>query len=73
MIDWTTKIKVGTEIQVVKNNQPHYIEIEWKKPDTLGKEVQYLIAKIKGNRDVLGMSNYLVFKEGKYQGRRPHK
>ena len=33
----------------------------------------YLISKIKGNNDILGMSHYLVFIENKYQYRESKK
>jgi hypothetical protein len=72
-VKWTDNIKIGTDIQTVKNNQPDFLEIDWAKPDTIGIESFYLIKKIKGNKDVLAMSNYLVFTNGKYQGRKAHK
>jgi hypothetical protein len=72
-IMWADNIKVGTDIQTVKNSKPDFIEINWNQPDTFDNKICYLITKIKGNRDILGMSNYLVFTDNKYQGRRPHK
>ena len=72
-IEWADNIKVGTDIQLVKNATPDFIEINLSKPDTLDSEICYLITKIKGNRDILRMSNYLAYTGNKYQGRRPHK
>lgn len=72
-IRWADNIKIGTDIQTVKNNQPDFIEIGWSKPDTIGNEVIYLITRIKGSTDVLKMTHHLVFVDNKYQGRRPHK
>ncbi len=75
-IRWADNINVGTDIQTVKNNQPDFLEIAWDKPDTslLDNELLYEITKIKGNNyDPLNMTHYLVFVDGKYQGRRPHK
>ena len=73
-IHWADKIQTGTDIQTVKSNQPDFIEIAWDKPDTLDNELLYEITKIKGNNfDPLNMSHHLVFIDGKYQGRRPHK
>jgi len=72
-IHWADNIKAGTNIQIVKNNQPDFLEVAWDKPDTLDNNLLYKIKEIKGSHDPLNMSHYLVFIDGKYQGRRPHK
>ena len=73
MIEWTDNIKIGSDIQFVKDCQPDFIEIDWKKPESYKNETYYLITKIKGSRDILNMSHFLVFIDGKYQGRKSHK
>jgi hypothetical protein len=70
MIEWTDTIKIGTEIQIVKKNQPNFIEISWKNPLKIENEIFYEISKIEGNNDILSMSNFLIFIDGKYQGRK---
>lgn len=70
MIEWTDTIEIGTEIQTVKNTQPTFIEISWNNPSKIENEVLYEISKIEGNNDILNMSNFLVFVDGKYQGRK---
>jgi len=72
-IDWVDNIKVGTDIQSVKNNQPVFIEIDWGKPDTLDNKLLYKISKIKGSNDLLKMEHFLVFVGDKYQGRQSSK
>ena len=73
MIDWTDNIKIDTNIQSVKDEQPDFIEIDWDNPILKENEKRFLITKIKGNRDILNMSNYLLFIDNKYQGRDSHK
>ena len=68
-ISWTDSIKLGTTIEAVKKDQPKFLEIDWDKPEVNGDEEKYHITSIKGNNDVLNMTNYLVFVDGKYQGR----
>ena len=76
-IEWIESIKIGTDIQTVKNDQPDFIIIGWDKPDTLlcppdmscghnGYHLCYEIKKIKGNNDILNMIHYLEFEDGKY-------
>ncbi|QHI34822.1 hypothetical protein IMCC3317_01660 [Kordia antarctica] len=70
---WANNIESGTTIENVQKLQPDYIEIDWEDPRTFENEKWYFITKIKGNYDVLGMSNYLVFIDDKYQGREARK
>jgi hypothetical protein len=72
-IEWADNIKVGTDIQAVKNSQPDFLEIAWDKPDKLENELFYEITEIKGGHDHLNMQHFLIFIDNKYQGRRPHK
>jgi len=69
MVAWSREIKIGTDIQIVKKNQPDWIEIDWDHPDTIDSFTVYLITKIKGNRDILHMENRFAFVKDKYQGR----
>ncbi len=73
MIDWTSSIEIGTDIETVKKMQPEYLEIDWNQPDTFDNEIRYYIKNIKFDYDALKMTNYLVFIDGKYQGRFAHK
>lgn len=69
MIKWTGSIKKGTDKEVVKQNQPNYLEIDWSNPDTINDRIRYEIINIKGNRDMLKMQNFVVFVDDKYVGR----
>ena len=73
MIDWTDKIEIGTDIGIVKNNQPDFVKITWNKPIKSEEKIFYEITEIKGNNDILDMSNFLVFEDDKYQGLQSHK
>ena len=44
------------------------LEIDWDNQDTVDNQVYFEITGIKRNRDILDMSNYLVFADNKYQG-----
>ena len=68
-IDWMDSISVGTNLETVKKTQPDFVEINWNKPLKIGNESYYEIIEINGNYDILNMSNYLVFVNGKFQGR----
>ncbi len=72
-INWADNIEKGTDINLVKKNQPSYIEIDWSKPDTFNGCHSYYVKNIKGNRDILHMSYELVFKDNKYQYRDSNK
>lgn len=72
-IRWADSIKIGTDIQAVKNNQPDFIEIDWSEPETIGNSAIYLITRIKGSTDILKMTHHLTFEDNKYQGRRSRK
>lgn len=73
MIDWIDNITIGTDIREVKKEQPKYIEIDWNNPRINGDKKEYLITKIVGNHDLLGMSYHLVFRNNHYVGREAHK
>jgi hypothetical protein len=47
--------------------------VDWDNPELVENQKRFLIQDIKGNKDILGMSNYLVFIDDKYIGREPHK
>lgn len=68
MLDWIDTIKIGLNIEDIKSIQPDYLEIDWKDPRIFENEKWYFITKIKGHDDVIGMSNYLIFIDDKYQG-----
>jgi len=70
MIEWTDELEIGSSVQVVKNTQPTFIEISWDQPVKIENEILYEISKIDGEYDILKMSNFLVFVDGKYQGRK---
>jgi hypothetical protein len=73
-IKWADSLEIGTDIHLIKDNQPDFLEISWDNPVTLDNAILYEITKIKGNNyDALYMTHYLVFVDGKYQGRKPHK
>jgi hypothetical protein len=72
-IEWIDNLESELTIQEVKDSQPEYIKIDWANPQIIDNEKWYLITKIKGNNDVLGMSHYLVFVENKYQYRESKK
>ena len=72
-IDWTDNLENGLDIKDVQNGQPDYILIDWENPQIVDDQKWYLITKIKGINDVLGMSHYLVFIEDKYQYRESKK
>lgn len=73
MIDWTDNLELDLSIDNVKEQQPDFLKIDWDNPQIFENEKRYLILKIKGNNDPLGMNNFLVFIENKYQGRFAHK
>ena len=72
-IKWADNLETELNIKDVKKQQPDFIEIDWENPRTIDNQKLYLITKIKGNRDILGMSHYLVFIENKYQYRESKK
>jgi hypothetical protein len=72
-IEWTDNLESELTIKEVKDSQPKYIQIDWANPLIVDDQKWYLITKIKGNNDVLGMSHYLVFVENKYQYRESKK
>lgn len=74
MIEWTSSIQPGTEIAIVKENQPDFLTIDWNNPDSLkNNRIRYAITEIQGFNDSLGMSYYLEFQNNGYQGLIPHK
>ena len=72
-INWADNLEKEQNFKDVQKEQPDYIEIDWKNPQIVDNQKWYLITKIKGNRDILGMSHYLVFIENKYQYRESKK
>ncbi|MGJ8684269.1 MAG: hypothetical protein ACSHWW_06580 [Nonlabens sp.] len=72
-IHWADEIETGSMIEEVKEIQPNYLEIDWNNPQVNGNEKLFLITSIKGNHDILNMSNYLVFENDKFKGRTSHK
>jgi hypothetical protein len=72
-IEWMDNIEIETNIEIVKENQPEFIEIDWKDPEIKGNENWYYIVNIKGSYDPIGMSHQLVFIENKYDRRESHK
>jgi hypothetical protein len=67
-IEWMDNLKPQTNIEIVKENQPEFVKIDWEDPEKKGNEKWYYIQNIKGNYDPLGMSHQLVFIEDKYIG-----
>ncbi|WP_010137167.1 hypothetical protein [Ochrovirga pacifica] len=72
-IQWTDNLESKLTIKEVQDLQPEFIEIDWENPKIVDNQKWYLIAKIKGNNDILGMSHYLVFIENSYQYRESKK
>ena len=72
-IDWADNLKIEQSINDVQKEKPDYIEIDWENPQIVDNQKWYLITKIKGNNDILGMSHYLVFIEDKFQYRESKK
>ena len=72
-IDWADNLEKEQSFQSVQKEQPEHIEIDWENPQIVDNQKWYPITKIKGNNDILEMSHYLVFIEGKYQYRESKK
>lgn len=72
-IDWMDNLESGLSVENVQNVQPNFIEIDWDNPLTFDNEKWYLITKIEGSNDILGMSHYLVFINNIYQYRESKK
>ncbi len=72
-IAWMDNLESELTIENVQKNQPNYIEIDWKNPLIVDDQKWYMITKIKGSYDILGMSHYLVFVKDKYQYRESKK
>ncbi|WP_299096611.1 hypothetical protein [uncultured Winogradskyella sp.] len=73
-IEWADNIEAELNLSEVQKLQPDFIEVDWNNPlSTSENERWYLITEIKGNRDVLSMSHFLVFKDGKYKYRESKK
>ena len=74
MIEWYNNVPVGTELIIVKENQPDYIKINWESPVIFENGIiRYSIIKIKGDNDLLKMSYFLEFKDNKFIGQFAHK
>ena len=72
-IEWMDNIEPETNIEIVKDNQPEFVIIDWKDPEKKGNENWYYIQNIRGSYDALGMSHQLVFIENKFDRRESHK
>jgi hypothetical protein len=72
-IHWADNINLGSDIETVKKSQPKFVKISWDKPLVIENENYYEIVEIEGNNDFLNMQNFLVFIDGKYQGRESKK
>ena len=73
-IEWADNIEAELKITEVQKQQPEFIEIDWNNPLTNSdNEKWYLITEIKGSRDILSMSHFLVFKDGKFKYRESKK
>ena len=72
-IDWADNLENEQSFKDVQKEQPSYIEIDWENPQIVDNQKWYMITKIKGNNDILGMSHYLVFIEDKFQYRESKK
>lgn len=72
-IEWADKIKMGTDLETVKKSQPDFLKISWEQPLINDNAKLYEIVEIDGNDDILNMQNFLVFVDGKYQGREAKK
>ena len=69
MIKWSDEIPVGSDISVVKNNQPDFIKIDWENPLIIDSVITwYYITEIKGHSDFLKMEYFLEFEKNKYRG-----
>lgn len=73
VINWADSIREGNEIETVMNSQPSFVQISWDNPLIVGNKTYYEIVEIKGNNDILKMQNFLVFENGKFQGRESKK
>ena len=67
-IEWADNIEKGTSLKKVKVNQPDFFKVDWDNPELVGDEKRFLIQDIKGNKDILGTGNSLVFFDDKYVG-----
>ena len=72
-IHWIDSIKIGTDISTVRTNQPDFVAIAWDTPDTIGPSIRYKVTEIKGDKDILKMTYFLVFSQDKFQGRQSKK
>ncbi len=74
MLNWSKKIPIGTDLSIVKKDQPEFLEIDWGNPDTLENGMtRYYITEIKGNYDVLKMDYFIEFENNKFRGLFAHK
>ena len=72
-IEWMDNLEPETDIEIVKENQPEFVKIDWNDPEKKGKENWYYILEIKRNYDPLGMSHQLIFIDNKFDRRESHK
>lgn len=68
MLDWSSCIPAGTDIEKVKKDQPDFQGIDWNNPDTLENGMtRYFITEIKGNNDSLKMEYLLEFENNEFR------
>jgi len=74
MLDWSSSIPAGSDIEKVKRDQPEFLEIDWDNPDTLENGMtRYFVTEIKRNNDNLKMEYFLEFENNKFKGLFGHK
>lgn len=68
-IEWADGLGVGMSLEDVRRALPDFMEVDWSHPQVAGDQRLYLVTRIKGSDDVLGMSHSLVFVDGRFQYR----
>lgn len=72
-IEWADSLEAQLSLTEVQKLQPDFVVIDWENPIVNDTEKWYLISKIKGNIDMVSISNYLVFINDKFQYREARK
>jgi len=68
MVEWSSSIPKGTDLENVKKSQPEFLEIDWNNPDTLENGMtRYFVTEIKGNNDILKMEYFLEFENNEFR------
>jgi hypothetical protein len=69
MLDWSSKIPIGTDPITVMKSQPDFLEIDWENPDTLGNGyTRYMVVEIKGHYDLFKMAYFVEFENNGFRG-----